>query len=85
MRKMLTCLTLLGAFAAPAEAQSYRGGWCLVANLGVGFVKEDCSFRSFEACRAQQYSFGSSSFCRASGYAIGGPPRRVKKRPKYRY
>ena len=84
MRKMLICGLLLGAFAAPAEAQSYRGGWCLVANLGRGFVHENCRFRSFEACRAEAMSYGSTSFCRASGYAIGGEPRRVKKKRKSR-
>jgi hypothetical protein len=92
MRKLLICGLFFGAFAAliavPADAApGYRGGWCLVANLGVGFVKEDCSFRSFEACRAQQYTFGSTSFCRVSGYAVpgyraGDEPRRVKKRRK---
>ncbi len=84
MRKMLICGLLLGAIAAPAEAQSYRGGWCLVANLGRGFVHENCRFRSFEACRAEAMSFGSTSFCRVSGYAIGDPPRRAKKKRKPR-
>jgi hypothetical protein len=84
MRKLLLCGVLLCLFAASAEAQRYRGGWCLVANLGRGFVHENCSFRSFEACRAEASSFGSTSFCRVSGYPTGGEPRRVKKRSKSR-
>ena len=89
MRKMLVCGVLFSAFAAPfagpAEAaQAYRGGWCLVANLGIGAVSEKCSFSSFEACRAYALGYGPSSFCRTSGYPIGGPPRRLKP-PNYRY
>jgi hypothetical protein len=85
MRKLLCCGLLVAAFAAPADAQAYRGGWCLVANLGIGSVSERCSFRSFEACQAYARSFGSSSFCRVSGYPIGGPGQPVRKRSKYRY
>jgi hypothetical protein len=91
MRKLLFCGLLFSTFAAPADAaQAYRGGWCLVANLGVGSVSEKCSFRSFEACQAYARSFGSTSFCRVSGYAVpgywaGDEPRRVnKKRRKSR-
>jgi hypothetical protein len=83
MRKLLFCGLLFGIFAAPADAApAYRGGWCLVANLGIGAVSEKCSFRSFETCRAYAASYGPTSFCRASGYAIGDPPRRVKKKRK---
>lgn len=85
MRKLLFCGLLVSAFAAPAQAQAYRGGWCSVVNLGIGSVSEKCAFRTFEACQAYARGFGSSSFCRVSGYPIGGPSRPAKKRPKYRY
>jgi hypothetical protein len=85
MRKLLFCGLFFWIFAMPAEAaQGYRGGWCLVANLGAGFVHENCSFRSFEACRAQAYSFGSSSFCRVSGYQPGYQHRPVKKKKRHK-
>ena len=91
MRKLLFCGLLFSAFAMPtdAAAQAYRGGWCAVANLGIGAVSERCSFRSFEACQAYARSFGSTSFCRVSGYTVpgywaGDERRRVKKRSKSR-
>jgi hypothetical protein len=90
MRKLLFCGVLLCAFAAPSEAApGYRGGWCLVANFGAGVVSENCSFPTFEMCRANQFRYGSTAFCRVSGYAVpgywaGDEPRRVKKRRKSR-
>ena len=88
MRKMMMCGVLLCAFAGPTHAsQGYRGGWCLVANLGAGAIHENCSFPTFETCRAYAYTFGSTAFCRVSGYAVPGyrapgEPRRIKKKRK---
>jgi hypothetical protein len=84
MRAILTCGLLIWASALPADAAPYRGGWCLVANLGVGFVREDCSFRTFEACSRERLAFGSTAFCRVSGYTprywTDRPePRRIKR------
>jgi hypothetical protein len=80
MRKFLFC-GLLFWLAVPmnADAATHRGGWCLVANLGIGAASEKCTFRSFEACQAEARSFGSTSFCRTSGYAP------ASKKRKYRY
>jgi hypothetical protein len=88
--KLLLCGVLLCGFATPSEArQGYRGGWCLVANLGVGAVHENCSFPTFEMCRANTFRYGSTAFCRVSGYAVpgylaGDEPRRSKKKRKSR-
>jgi|SRR6187431_2350006 hypothetical protein len=90
MRKMLMCGVLLCAFAVPSHASpSYRGGWCLVANLGAGVIHENCSFPTFETCRAYAHTFGSTAFCRVSGYAVPAywapdQPRRIKKKRKSR-
>jgi hypothetical protein len=90
MRKLLLCGVLLCAFAAPSHAsQGYRGGWCLVANLGAGAMHENCSYPTFEMCRANAFRFGSTAFCRVSGYAVPGywasqEPRRIKKKRKSR-
>ena len=84
MRKLLFC-GLLFWLAVPVNADAaYRGGWCLVANLGIGSASEKCSYRSFEACQAEARSFGSTSFCRASGYPIGSGYAPVRKKRKYR-
>jgi hypothetical protein len=90
VRKVLLCGVLLCVFATPSDAsQRYRGGWCLVANLGIGAVHENCSFPTFEMCRAHTFRYGSTAFCRMSGYAVpgyrdGNEPRRVKKKRKLR-
>jgi hypothetical protein len=90
MRKLLLGGALLCAFAVPSEAaRAYRGGWCLVANLGFGAISENCSFPTFEMCQANQFRYGSTAFCRVSGYAVPGywapdQPRRVKKKRKSR-
>ncbi|MBX9845817.1 MAG: DUF3551 domain-containing protein [Xanthobacteraceae bacterium] len=86
MRKFMILGLLAAALAVPTGAEAaYRGGWCLVANLGIGSVSERCSFRTFEACQAYARGYGPSSFCRVSGYPIGGESRPAKKRSKYRY
>ncbi len=86
MRKMLMCGVLLCAFAQPSHAgQGYRGGWCLVANLGAGAISENCSFPTFEMCRAYAFTFGSTAFCRVSGYAAPGywaPDERRRSKTK---
>jgi hypothetical protein len=86
MRKFAFFGLLAAVLVVPTTTEAaYGGGWCLVANLGIGAVSEKCSFRSFEACQAYARGYGPTSFCRASGYAIGGQPRAKKKRKSRNY
>ena len=58
----------IAAVSADAAVAYRGGGWCLVYSLGHGAVSENCTFRSFEACRGERSFFGStviSGFLRA--------------------
>lgn len=83
MRKtvMLAALAALLAFK-PDGARAYDGPWCAVISLGSGFVSENCSMPSFEACRQEALGFGSSSFCRQNGYYIARQAETQRHRPK---
>jgi len=85
---LLGCIAALGALPVPARAA--QGPWCAVVPIGMGVVSEICSMPSFEACRREAMSWGSSSFCRQNsrypGYwKQGGEPRRAKHRRKSRH
>jgi len=62
-------------------ARAYDGPWCAVISFGGGFVSENCSMPSFEACRAEAMRFGPTSFCRHNGYFQGYPPE-TRYRPR---
>ena len=79
--------TMLAACAAlfmlsANEARAYDGPWCAVYSLGRGGISENCSMPSFEACRREALSFGSTSFCRQNGYFRGTSPESTRYRTK---
>jgi hypothetical protein len=64
------------------EARAYDGPWCAVYSIGRGSVREDCSMPSFEVCRREALSFGSTSFCRQNGYFRGYSSENARYRAK---
>jgi hypothetical protein len=93
MRKLLICGALATCALVQAEtAQAYEGAWCLKASLGFSSVMERCHFASFEACRGERGSWGSSAFCVQNprflpywqGQGFERQPRRKLVRKKYR-
>jgi hypothetical protein len=77
--------------AGPASADAYdilfgtrhpyEGPWCAQMNTGAGRVEEDCTFKSFEACRQMVIS-GNRGFCTQNPAFTGyyEHPIRKKKR-----
>jgi hypothetical protein len=77
--------------AGPASADAYdilfgtrhpyEGPWCAQMNTGAGRVEEDCTFKSFEACRQMVIS-GNRGFCTQNPAFTGyyEQPIRKKKR-----
>ena len=81
MRKhamLAACAALLVLSAS--QALAYDGPWCAVISIGRGSVSENCSMPSFEVCRREALSFGSTSFCRQNGYFRGYSPENTRYR-----
>jgi hypothetical protein len=66
-----------------APAQATEAAWCAVISLGPGAVREDCQYRTFEACRPVVLS-GNRGFCnqnpRYTGPATASKSTRHKRR-----
>ena len=63
MRKLLMFGVMAAAMALPpATAEAYEGPWCLRFSTGRGSA-ERCSFRTFDACRAERSLYGTTAFC----------------------
>ena len=83
MRKSAMLAALVALFVIGAnEARAYDGPWCAVISIGRGSVSENCSMPSFEACRREALSFGSTSFCRQNGYFRGYSSENTRYRAK---
>jgi Protein of unknown function (DUF3551) len=64
MRTIPLVLVAFAALSLPATAARADGGWC--ASFGTGFSGTNCSFSSFEQCRATLSGIGG--FCRPNPY-----------------
>lgn len=53
--------------AAPANAQTRGGAWCAGQTIGGDSWKENCTFRSFEACRREVVA-GDRGICFQNPY-----------------
>jgi hypothetical protein len=89
MQKLLLCGTLVAAaMLFPQATRAAEGPWCAVLNFGSMGPSENCSMRSFEACRELAMHYGSSSFCRQNaawpGYRPSGPQAKSHARKKKR-
>jgi Protein of unknown function (DUF3551) len=78
MRPLLIAGAALAAglvsFLTPASAYYVRGPeapWCAVVNIGMGNVRWDCSYATFEACWPNVIA-GNRGFCNHNPY-YGGP------------
>ena len=94
MRKLLMFGAMAAAMALPpATAEAYEGPWCLRFSTGRGSA-ERCSFRTFDACRAERSLYGTTAFCSQNprylpywqGRGFGEEPVRAKRyKKKYRH
>ena len=91
---LLAGATLLGIGPSGAffgrHAHQYEGPWCVIYDLGSGFVQENCAMPNFEACNIERAHWGSTAFCHqnprfaGSGAAPGPQPRPRKPQKKHR-
>lgn len=63
------------------ERHRYEGRWCAQMNYGAGYMREDCSFDSFERCTDMVIA-GNRGFCTQNpAFArIDAPPPRKRAR-----
>ncbi len=90
MRKLLMFGVMAAAMALPpATAEAYEGPWCLRFSTGRGSA-ERCSFRTFDACRAERSLYGTTAFCSQNpgylpywqGRGFDQQPRKASHRKK---
>ena len=90
MRKLLMFGVMATAMAlTTATAEAYEGLWCLRYSIGRGSA-ERCSFRTFDACRAERSLYGTTAFCSQNpgylpywqGRGFDQPPRKASHRKK---
>ena len=80
MRKLLLATIAATGLCSAQPCLAFEEPWCVKANLGGGWVRDICDFRTFEQCRQERYFYGPTALCVHNPYLMGYEPAAVKKR-----
>jgi len=72
------------SIAGLGRSHAYEAPWCIKANIGKGWVRDICDFRTFEECLQQRWFYGSTAFCITSRYYVPSSERPGPKRKAQR-
>lgn len=77
---LLTAMVAALGLSGVAPSHAYNDPWCVKANLGGGWVRDICEFRTFEHCREERNFYGPTAFCvHNPRYIPNFAPRRKRK------